>query len=187
MVSTTDFKKGIYIQMDNVPFQILEFQHVKPGKGNAFVRTRIKNLLNNNVIDKTFKSGESLEEPDIEKRRMQYLYHDGSLYQFMDLDLYEEVALTPDNVGDNKNYLIENLEIEVLYYNGRPIALSLPNFVELKVTYCENALKGDTVSGGGKPATLSTGVIISVPYHISLNDVLKIDTRSGEYVEKVKS
>lgn len=185
MISTTDFKKGIYIEMDGVPYQIVEFQHVKPGKGNAFVRTRIKNLLNNNVIDRTLKSGDKVGEPNLEHKHMQYLYKDGSGYQFMDLEAYEQIHLEESAVGDKKFYLIENLEIEVLYFEGRPISVELPNFVTMQVTYCEPALRGDTVSGGGKPATLSTGLVISVPYHIKQDDLLKIDTRSGEYVEKI--
>jgi elongation factor P len=186
MISTTDFKKGVYIELDGVPFQILEFQHVKPGKGNAFVRTRIKNLINNNVIDKTFKSGDRVGEPNLEHKRMQYLYKDNSGYQFMDLDSFDQVFLEEDQVGHKKFFLTENLEIEVLYYQGRAISVELPNFVSLQVTYCEPALRGDTVSGGGKPATLSTGITIQVPYHIKQDDVLKIDTRSSEYVEKIK-
>lgn len=186
MISTNEFKKGVYIELDGVPFQILEFQHVKPGKGNAFVRTRIKNLVNNNVLEKTFKSGDRCEEPQLETKRMQYLYKDGSGYQFLDLESYEQALLEEAAVGDNKNYLIENLEIEVLYFRNRPIALEIPNFVNMQITYCEPAIKGDTVSGGGKPATLSTGLVISVPYHIKQGDMLKIDTRTGQYVEKVK-
>ncbi len=174
--------------MDNIPYVIVEFQHVKPGKGNAFVRTRIKNLLNNNTIDKTFKSGDRFEQPELEKKQMQYLYADNNGYQFMDLQSYEQTMLEKETVGDRKYYLIENLEIEVLYYKGRPIALELPNFVELVVTYTEPGIKGDTVSGGGgKPATVSTGLSVQVPYHISNGDRLKIDTRSGDYVEKIKN
>lgn len=186
MIETSEFKKGVYIECDGVPFQIVEFQHVKPGKGNAFTRTRIKNLLNKNVIDRTFKSGERVGIPDLEHKTMQYLYKDGNGYQFMDLEAYEQIALEEDTVGENKGYLIENLEIEVLYYQGRPISVQLPNFVNLQITYCEPALRGDTVSGGSKPATLSTGMVVQVPYHIKQGDMLKIDTRSGEYVEKVK-
>ena len=186
MYSTTDFRKGLYIEIDGVPFQILEFQHVKPGKGNAFVRTRMKNLLNNNVLEKTLKSGEKVGIPNVEKKRMQYLYSDINGFQFMDLEAFEQTVFDKETIGDNKNYLIENMEIEVLYFRNRPIGIELPNFVNLKVTYCEPAIKGDTVSGGGRPVTMETGLTVSVPYHISQNDVLKIDTRSGEYIEKVK-
>ncbi len=186
MYDTSEFQKGLFIEVDKVPYQIIEFQHVKPGKGNAFVRTRMKNLLNNNVLEKTFKSGEKVGVPNLDQRTMQYLYKDQNGYQFMDLGSYEQVLLESDAVGENKYYLTENLEIDVLYYQGRPIALKLPNFVILKVTYTEPGLKGDTVSGGGKPATVSTGLTITVPFHVKQDDVLKIDTRSGEYVEKLK-
>jgi len=186
MIDTSDFKKGLYIEIDSVPFQIIEFQHVKPGKGNSFTRTRMKNLINNNVLEKTLKSGEKVGEPNLEKKTMQYLYKDGNGYQFMDMGSYEQILLEVDTIGDRKDYLIENLEIDVLYYQGRPIAIELPNFVNLKVTYCEPAIKGDTVSGGSKPATLSTGLQVGVPYHIKQDDLLVIDTRTGTYVEKVK-
>lgn len=187
MIDTSEFKKGLYIEVDKVPFQILEFQHVKPGKGNAFVRTRIKNLVNNNVLEKTFKSGDKVGIPDLEKKNMQYLYKDNSGYQFMDLGAYEQTVLEEETIGDRKYYLIENLEIEVLYYQGRPIGIQLPNFINLQITYCEPAIKGDTVSGGSKPATVSTGLQVGVPYHVKQGDWLKIDTRTGEYVEKIKS
>jgi len=186
MYETSEFKKGLCIEVDGVPYQIVEFQHVKPGKGNAIVRTRMKNLLNKTILEKTFKSGEKVGEPELDKRQMQYLYQDNNGFQFMDLGSYEQTSLDHDAIGDNKFYLIENLEIEVLYYQGRPIAIELPNFVTLKVTYCEPALRGDTVSGGGKPATVETGLTLTVPFHIKQDDVLKIDTRSGEYIEKVK-
>ncbi len=185
MIDTSEFRKGLFIELDKVPFQILEFQHVKPGKGNAFVRTRVKNLVNNNVLDKTFKSGDKFGEPNLEQKSMQFLYKDNSGYQFMDLSTGEQFTLDDDQIGENKNYLIENLEIEVLYYEGKSIAVQIPNFVILKVTYTEPAIKGDTVSGGTKPATLSTGLQVQVPFHIKQDDTLKIDTRSGEYVEKI--
>lgn len=186
MYSTTDFKKGLYIELDGVPFEIVEFQHVKPGKGNAFVRTRLKNLLINTVIDKTFKSGETVGEADLEKKRMQYLYKDGAGYQCLDLESFEQLLLEKDVVAEKINYFIENLEIDVLVFDGRPISVDLPNFVNLAVEYTEPALKGDTVSGGGKPARMETGLNVTVPFHIKQGDVLKIDTRSGSYVEKVK-
>lgn len=186
MYDTSEFKKGLCIEVDGVPYQIVEFQHVKPGKGNAIVRTRMKNLLNKTVLEKTFKSGDKVGEPQLEKHHMQYLYQDNNGFQFMNLDSFEQTFLDKESIGESKFYLIENLEIEVLYYQGRPIAIELPNFVNLKVTYCEPAIRGDTVSGGGKPATLETGLTIQVPYHIKQDDVLKIDTRSGEYIEKVK-
>ena len=186
MYDTSEFKKGLYIQIEGVPYQIVEFQHVKPGKGNAFVRTRIRNLFNSNVIDKTLKSGEKVDEPALEHKRMQFLYRDANGFQFMDLDSYEETLLESGAIGDQKNYLTENLEIEVLYFQGKPIAVEFPNFIEVRVKETEPGGKGDTVTGGSKPAILSTGLSVQVPFHIKVNDLLKIDTRSGEYVEKLK-
>lgn len=187
MYETSDFKRGLYIEFEGVPFQIVEFQHVKPGKGNAFTRTKMKNLINQNVLEKTFKSGERVGEPALEKKTMQFLYKDNDGFQFMDMGSYEQVHLDNDTVGDKKFYMLENLEIEVLYFKDRPIAIDLPTFINLKVTYTEPAIRGDTVSGGGgKPATMDTGLNTSVPLHVKVGDVLKIDTRTGEYVEKVK-
>lgn len=186
MYETADFRKGLYIEIEGVPYVIVDFQHVKPGKGNQFTRTRIKNLLTNNTIDKTFKSGERVGEPALEKRQMQYLYTDNNGFQFMDLGSYEQVVFEKEQVGERKYYLTENLEIEVLYFNNRPIAFELPTFVKLKVTYCEPGIKGDTASGGGKPATVETGLTVTVPFHVKQDDVLKIDTRTGDYVEKLK-
>ncbi len=186
MYDTSDFKKGLFIEIDNIPYQIVEFQHVKPGKGNSFTRTRIRNLMLDTTVDRTFKSGEKVGIPDLEKKKIQYLYADGNNgYQFLDMESYEQIMLEPKQVGDAKNYLIENLELDLLLFNGKPITLDLPNFVSMLVTYCEPAVRGDTVSGGAKPATVQTGLNITVPYHIKQGDVLKIDTRSGEYVEKV--
>src|ERR1700722_17431088 len=161
MYSTNEFKKGLFIELDSVPYEILEFQHVKPGKGNAFVRTRMKNLINNNVLERTFKSGDKVGEPNLDHREMQYLYKDGNGYQFMDLGSYEQTFIDDQAIGDRTYYLIKNLEIKVLYFQGRPIAIELPNFINLQVTYCEPAIKGDTVSGGSKPATMSTGLQVN--------------------------
>ena len=186
MYDTSEFKKGLFIEIDKVPYQMVDFQHVKPGKGNQFTRTRIKNLLNGNTIDRTFKSGEKVGEPNLEKKQMQYLYKDGSGYQFMDLSAYEQIFLDEKTIGEYKGYLVENLEIEVLYFDNRPITVELPNFIELTVTYTEPGVKGDTVSGTGKPATMNTGLVVMVPLHVSRDDRLKIDTRTGSYVEKLK-
>lgn len=187
MYNTSDFRKGLFIEIDKVPYVMVDFQHVKPGKGNQFSRTRIKNLLTGNTIDRTFKSGEQVGEPNLEKKRMQYLYSEPDGFQFMDLDALEQITLDNEAVGDRKDYLIEALEIEVLYFNGRPIAVDVPTFVNLKITYCEPSVKGDTATGGSKPVTMETGLIVHVPFHIKPGDVLKIDTRTGEYVEKIKS
>ncbi len=187
MISTTDFKKGVFIEVDNVPYKIVDFQHVKPGKGNAFVRTRLKNMLTGSVLDKTFKSGDQAGIPDIEQKQMQFLYADVNGFNFMDLESYDQTSISPDVVSDTKNFLTDNLNVDVLFFRGKPVAIEVPNFVNLKVTYTEPGFKGDTASGGGKPATLQTGLVVSVPYHIKVDEILKIDTRTSVYVEKVKS
>lgn len=186
MISTAEFKKGVFIEMDKIPYQITYFQHVKPGKGNAFVRTKLKNLINGSVLERTFKSGEKVGVPDLEHKKMQFLYRDREEYQFMDMETFEQMAIDPAVIDENKYYLTENLEVEVLYFNAKPIALAVPNFVELVVEYTEPGGKGDTASGGGKPAQMNTGITVSVPFHISNGDRLKVDTRTAEYVEKLK-
>lgn len=186
MISTAEFKKGIFVELNNTPYQITYFQHVKPGKGNAFVRTKLKNLITGSVLERTFKSGERVIEPNVEHKQMQFLYKDRAGSHFMDLESFEQVELGEEVIGESASYLIENLEMEVLYFNNRPIALELPNFVELKVEYTEPGGKGDTVSGGGKPAKMNTGISVTVPFHISIGDRLKVDTRTGDYVEKLK-
>src|SRR5262245_28308438 len=148
MYETSDFKRGLFIEVEGVPFQIYEFQHVKPGKGNSFTRTKLRNLINGNLLEKTFKSGEKVGEPELERKAMQYLYSDSNGHQFMDMSSYDQILLDEKTVGDRKHYLIENLEIEVLYFKGRPIEVSLPTFVNLTVDYTEPGIKGDTVSGG---------------------------------------
>lgn len=187
MYETSDFKRGLYIEFEGVPYQIVDFQHVKPGKGNAFTRTKMKNLINQNLLDKTFKSGERVGEPNLEHKTMQYLYKDGEGFHFMDMGSFDQVVFDEKTVGDVKNYFIENLECEVLYFKEKPIGINPPTFVNLKVTYTEPGLKGDSVSGGSlKRATVETGCEVMVPLHVKTGDVLKVDTRTREYVEKVK-
>ncbi|MCK5540232.1 MAG: elongation factor P [Deltaproteobacteria bacterium] len=186
MYSTPDFRRGLRIEINDEPFIIVSFQHVKPGKGGAFVRTKLKNLLNGNAVDRTFRSGEKVGKPDIEEKEMQYLYTDGD-FHFMDNDTYEQTALTTDIVGDAKNFLQENSLVTVLFYKGRVINLELPTFVTLEVTEAEPGLKGDTASSVTKPVTVETGARINVPLFINPGDRLKIDTRTGEYMERVKS
>ena len=187
MYSTTDFRKGLKIEYNSKPFIIVDFQHVNPGKGAAFVRTKIKNLETAQVLEVTFKSGEKVNVPDLESKEMQYLYTDGTTYTFMDMTTYDQVSLTEDDLGDTKNFIIENSVVRVTFFEGKPVSVEVDNFVELKVTETQPNIKGDTSSGGGKPATLETGLTISVPFHINEGDVLKVDTRTSEYVEKVKS
>lgn len=186
MYDTSDIRKGLKIEIDGDPYAVIDFQFVKPGKGNAFTRCRIKNMISGAVLDRTWRSGEKLTPAPMDERRMQFLYQDESGFHFMDQQSYEQIALSSDEVGDDSRFLLENQEVEVLLYKERPISLSLPNFVELDVTETDPGVKGDTVTGGRKPATMSTGAVIQVPLFIDRGEKLKIDTRSGEYVERVK-
>jgi elongation factor P len=162
------------------------FQHVKPGKGGAFVRTRVKNLLNGKVLERNFRSGERVELADIEEKRMQYLYLDGDNLVFMDQETFDQIPFPQEVVGDARKFLKENMEVEVLFWNGRPVNVELPAFVELVVTRCDPGLKGDTASGATKPATLETGAVVSVPLFVKEGDTLRIDTRTEEYVDRVR-
>jgi elongation factor P len=186
MYSTAEFKKGLKIEIDGTPYVIVDFQHVKPGKGGAFVRTKLKNLLNGRVVDQTFRSGEKVEKPDLMEREMQYLYGEEDRYCMMDNETYEQIMLTAEQVGEARLYLIENLNVEVLFFNQAPLAVELPNFVELAVAQTEPGVKGDTAAGGTKPATLESGATIQVPLFINEGDRVKVDTRTGAYIERVK-
>jgi len=186
MYSTAEFKKGLKIEIDGTPYIIVDFQHVKPGKGGAFVRTKLKNLLNGRVVDQTFRSGEKVAKPDLMEREMQYLYREGDRYCMMDNETYEQIMLTEEQVGEARLYLIENLNVEVLFFNQAPLAVELPNFVELEVAQAEPGVKGDTAAGGTKPATLESGATVQVPLFISEGDRVRVDTRTGNYIERVK-
>ena len=187
MYQTTDFRKGLKIELEKKPYLIVDFQHVNPGKGSAFVRTRLKNLETGQVIERTFKAGvDTAEQPDVDEREMEYMYSDPEGYNFMDQSTYETINLSKDQVGDNALYLQEGIKLSVLYYNERPISLDLPNFVSLCVKQTDPGLKGDTASGGLKKAVMDTGLQINVPLFIKEGERLKIDTRTGEYVERVK-
>jgi elongation factor P len=186
MYSTADFRKGLKIEWEGTPYIIVDFQHVKPGKGGAFVRTKIKNLINGRVIDQTFRSGEKVDKPDLQEKDMQYLYAEGDQYCFMDNESFEQIYLTAEQLGDGKDFLQDNLNLKVIYYKDQPITIDLPTFVELTVENTEPGFKGDTASGGSKPATLETGAVIQVPLFIEVGDRLKVDTRTGSYVERVK-
>ena len=186
MYETSDIRKGLRIELDGEPYMIIDFQFVKPGKGNAFTRTKIRNLINGSVLDRTFKTGEKIKRADTEEREMQFLYNDGS-WHFMDSQSYEQVTLEAQLVGDSGDYLSENMEIQISFYQGRPIGLTLPNFVNLSVVETTPGERGNTVTGATKPARLSTGYKVNVPLFINEGDLLRIDTRTGEYVERVKS
>ncbi|HIG70563.1 MAG TPA: elongation factor P [Myxococcales bacterium] len=184
-VSTSDFKNGLKINIDGSPYVIIYFQHVKPGKGGAFVRTKIKNLLNGKTVDKTFRAGEKVTEAEIEERVMQYLYNDGSDCIFMDSKNFDQIPITDEVIGDNSKFLLENAEVGVLFYKGNPVNIDLPSFVELVISQSDPGVKGDTSSGATKPATLETGAVIQVPLFLKEGEKVRVDTRTGEYVERV--
>jgi elongation factor P len=186
MYDTSGFRRGLKIEIDGKPFEIVEFQHVKPGKGGAFVRTKLKNMLNGRVVDQTFRSGEKVGKPDLQEREMQYLYKDGDNLCLMDNESYDQIFLPEEQMGDRKGFLIENLTVSMLIYNGKPVGVELPMFVELTVTETEPGVKGDTASKVNKPATLETGAVVPVPVFINVGDKIKVDTRTGSYVERVK-
>lgn len=183
-IDTSEFRKGLKIEIDGQPWEIVEFQHVKPGKGSAFVRTRIKNLLTNNTIDKTFRSGDRVDVAQCEEIQATYMYNDGSHWYFMNQESFEQFEVPVEAVGDAKNFLIENLKVGVLLYNGKAIAIDLPNFIVAKITHCEPATAGNTAQGATKLVTIETGYNVAVPLYISETDILKIDTRDGRYVER---
>ena len=183
-VSTAEFKKGLRIVFDGNPYTIVDFQHVKPGKGGAFVRTKLKHMKLGKVIDNTFRSGEKVELVDFEDKHMQFLYRDDR-YHFMDMETYEQVSLSADEIGDAREYLQENAEVDVLYVGGAPVAVELPNFVELAIAHTDPGVRGDTAQGGTKPATLETGAVVHVPLFLNEGDVVKVDTRTGEYLGRV--
>jgi len=185
-VSTAEFRNGLKIEIDGEPYVIVEFQHVKPGKGGAFVRTKIKSLRTGNVIDRTYRSGEKVEVPQLEEKTMQYLYAADKDRVFMDTTSYEQVSMNEQQLGDSINYLKENMEIKVLYFKNRPINIDVPMFVELAIAKTEPGVRGDTASGGSKPATLETGAVVKVPFYLNEGDVVKIDTRTGTFIERVK-
>jgi elongation factor P len=188
MYSTSDFRKGLKVTFKGEPYVIVDFLHVKPGKGGAFVRTKIKNLMTGRVLEETFRSGEKLEQPDLEEKSVQYLYFDNNDgYIFMDKDNYEQIHLSEEQVGLNKGFLQENMDLYLNLYKGKPIGLDLPTTVNLEVTKSDPGLRGDTAGSVTKPATLSTGLVVQVPLFINEGDVLKIDTRTGEYVERLKT
>lgn len=186
MISTADFRKGSKIQYKGEPCEILDFQHVKMGRGGAIVRTKLKNISTGAVLEDTFRSGEKFETPQLEEKQMQYLYEQDGFYYFMDTESYEQTPLTEEQLKDTKKFLKENTVVTMLYHRGSPLTVELPIFVELAVQETEPGFKGDTASGGSKPATLETGAVVKVPFHINTGDVIKVDTRTSEYIERVK-
>ncbi len=185
MYSTNDFKKNLKIEIKGEPFIIVECKHVKPGKGVAFVKTKMKSLITGRVLDENFRSGDKVEKPALEAREMQYLYIDDPHYVFMDVTTYEQINISKDAVEALLPYLKDNLEVDVLFHNGKPISVEPPTFIELTVTETTPGHKGDTVQGGSKPATTETGLVVFVPMYVKTGEVLKVDTRNGEFVERV--
>jgi elongation factor P len=184
MYATQDFRNGLKILFDGQPFEIVEFQHVKPGKGSAFTRTKIRSLTTGRILEPTFKSGEKVGVPDMEEKQMQYLFMDGEHFTFMDTSNYEQVLVDAKVIGDGARFMTENLDCQVLFWNGSPLAVEIPNHVVLKITECEPGVKGDTATGATKPATLETGAIVNVPLFVNEGESIKIDTRTGLYVER---
>ncbi len=186
MYSVSDIRKGLKVEIDNQPYVVIDFQFVKPGKGQAFTRTKLKNLITGTNLERTFKIVESLAPCDVEDIDMQFMYKDAEGFHFMNLETFDQIALQEAAVGDAKNWLIEQMQVKVLFYKGRPINIDLPYFVELQITYCEPGAKGNTATGTNKPATLSTGAVVGVPLFVENGEWIKVDTRTGEYVERVK-
>ena len=185
MVSAGDFRNGVTLEMDGNIYQIIEFQHVKPGKGAAFVRTKLKNIINGGVVEKTFRPTEKFPTARIDRVEMQYLYNDGDLYYFMNTENYDQIALNNENIGDALKFVKENEMVKVCSHNGNVFAVEAPLFVELEVTETEPGFKGDTATGATKPATVETGAVVYVPLFVETGDKLKIDTRTGEYLSRV--
>jgi elongation factor P len=185
MYSTSDFRRGLKIEMEGIPYEIVDFQHVKPGKGGAFIRTKLKNMQNGRVVENTFRSGEKVGRPDMETRQMQFLYKDSSGYIFMDMENYEQIPVGEDILGSKGGYLVDGMELTMLLYNGKAMDVDLPASVVLEITHTEPGIKGDTVSGSTKPATLSTGVTVNVPLFVNEGEKIKVDTRTGEYLGRV--
>jgi elongation factor P len=185
MISAGDFRNGLTVEMDNGIFQIIEFQHVKPGKGAAFVRTKLKNIISGGVVEKSFRPTEKFPQARIDRKDMQYLYSDGDLYNFMDVESYEQIALNGDTVGDALKFVKENEMVKICSHNGNVFSVEPPLFVELEITETEPGFKGDTATGATKPAIVETGAQVMVPLFVNQGDKLKIDTRTGEYLSRV--
>lgn len=184
MYTTSDFRRGLRVEIDGQPYQITEFEHHKPGKGAAIVRTKMRNLLTGQTSDPTFRSGDKVGRPDIEDTKMQFLYADGETYHFMDPNSYEQLEMNKDALGEQTYFLIDGMTVDVVLYKERPISIDLPNHVVLEVVECDPAVKGDTVTGASKPAKLQTGLSVNVPLFINEGDKLRIDTRTSSYIER---
>lgn len=181
---TSDFRKGLKIIHNGVPYVIVEFQHVKPGKGNAFTRTKIRNMQSGSQLEVTYKSGDRVDDAEVEERQMTFLYKEADTYHFMDAKNYEQVEIPGDSVGDQARFMLPEMSTQIVFWKGRPLTVEIPAHVQLKITYCEPGVKGDTATNVTKPATLETGAIIAVPLFVGEGDTVKVDTRTGEYIER---
>jgi elongation factor P len=187
LIDTSDFRNGLHIIVDGDIYTIIEFMHVKPGKGGAFVRTKLKNVRTGAVLDKTFRAGERMEQAFLERKPMQFLYNQDDDYYLMDMDTYDQIMVRREQFGEGIKYLKENMEVTVLMHEGRVVGVEMPWFVELQVVETDPGVRGDTASGGSKPATLETGAVVRVPFHINVGDIIKVDTRTDQYLERVKT
>ena len=185
MIDTSAFRNGLKIEIDDHPYEIVEFQHVKPGKGAAFVRTKYRSLLTGNTLEKNFRSGDKFARPDIEEKTMQFLYKEGTDYHFMDQKSFEQTFVPEENLGSAKNFMKENIDVQILFYRGKAIGVTVPNSMDLKIVKCDPGVRGDTVSGAMKPAELETGFVVQVPLFINEGETIKIDTRTGQYLTRV--
>jgi elongation factor P len=186
VLTAGDLRKGLKLEIDGDPYMIVDFSFTKPGKGQALYRCRLRNMINGTQFDRTYRSGDKFTVADLEEQEMEFLYREGKQYCYMNKNSYEQVYLSEEQVGDSVNYLTENLTVDMLFFQGRPIGLTLPNFVELKVIKADPGIRGDTASGATKPVTLETGYVLQVPLFIEEGEVLRLDTRTGSYVERVK-
>lgn len=186
MYLTSDFRNGLKIEIEGDPYIIVDFQHVKPGKGGGFVRTKLKHLGSGLVLDKTFRSGEKVDKPDLVEKDMQFLYQDENDYHFMDTINYEQTFLNSEQLGDDKYYLKEQMVITILFHNNKPIGTEVPKFVELKIIKTDPGVRGDTATGGSKPAKLETGLVVQVPLFVNEGESIRVDTRTNQYIERVK-
>ena len=185
MISAGEFRKGVTFEYEGNIYIVVDFQHVKPGKGAAFVRTKMKNIVTGQVLERTFNPTERVEEAKIEKKEMQYLYNEDGIYYFMDMETYDQIPLNYDQVQEAMKYVIENMMVSIQFYKGKAFSVLPPMFVELNITDCESGIPGDTSKAGNKPATLETGLVIQVPLFVNNGDRIRIDTRTGEYMERV--
>jgi len=186
LISTSEFRKGAKIKYKDAPHEIVEFHHIKMGRGGAIIRTKLRNMKTGSIFEDTFKGGEKFETPELEERTAQYLYKEGELCYFMDNESYEQFPLTPEQLGDAKKYIKENMALKILFCSGLPLSVEIPMFVELAIVKTDPGIRGDTASGGSKPAVLESGVTVKVPFHLNEGDIIKVDTRTGEYIERVR-